>query len=55
MTGLASLDDPKVQALVCVNSEQEALELTTDDSEPWIGSGDADAMTIHGSSRLETQ
>lgn len=55
VTGLASLDDPKVQALVCVNSEQDALELTTDDSEPWIGSGEADAMAIFGSSRSETQ
>lgn len=47
VSGLNGLADPKVQTLVCVNSEQDAIELTADDSERWIGSSAAGALTIH--------
>lgn len=45
--GLGALDDPQIQTLVCVNSEQDAIELTADDSEKWIGSAAAGALTAH--------
>ena len=47
VTGLNALDDPQVQTLVCVNSEQDALELTTNESDKWVGSSAAGALTIH--------
>jgi len=47
VTGLEALDDPQVQTLVCVNSEADALELTAEDSERWIGSSAAGALTVH--------
>lgn len=47
VTGLAALEEPDLQTLVCVNSEQDALELTADDSERWVGSSAVGDMTIH--------
>jgi hypothetical protein len=44
---LKTLDDPVVQTVVCVNSEEHAIELTADDSERWIGSSVAGALTVH--------
>ena len=45
--GLAGLDEPQVQTLVCVNSQQDALELAVDDSDRWIGSSAAGELTLH--------
>lgn len=45
--GLNALDEPAVQTLVCVNSEEDAIELAADDSERWIGSNAAGALTVH--------
>lgn len=44
---LAELDDPIVQTLVCVNSEKDALKLTADDTDKWIGSSTHGGLTVH--------
>lgn len=47
VAALNALDEPIVQTIVCVNSEEDALELTADDSDRWIGSSVAGALTVH--------
>lgn len=47
VNALNALDDPSVQTVVCVNSEEDAIELTANDSEKWIGSSAAGALTVH--------
>lgn len=47
VNGLNGLDEPSVQSVVCVNSEEDAIELTADDAEKWIGSNTAGALTVH--------
>lgn len=44
---LNELEDPAVQTLVCVNSETDAIGLKAADSEKWIGSSVAGALTVH--------
>jgi hypothetical protein len=45
--GLNALDDPTLQTIVCVNSEQDAIQLRAEDSEKWIGSSAAGAVIVH--------
>ncbi|MDX8451112.1 hypothetical protein, partial [Mesorhizobium captivum] len=47
VNALNALDEPAVQTVVCVNSEEDAIKLTADDSERWIGSSAAGALTVH--------
>ncbi|QKK27039.1 AAA family ATPase (plasmid) [Rhizobium hidalgonense] len=47
VNALNALDEPAVQTVVCVNSEEDAVELTADDSERWIGSSATGALTVH--------
>lgn len=47
VTALNALDEPVVQTIVCVNSEEDAIELTADDSDRWIGSSATGALTVH--------
>lgn len=47
VNGLKTFDEPAVQTLVCLNSEEDAFELTADHSEQWIGSSAAGALTVH--------
>jgi len=45
--GLQALDEPPVQTLVCLNSEKDAVELSADDTERWVGSSEAGGLTLH--------
>lgn len=44
---LAHLDEPRVQTIVCVNSETDAIKLKAADVEKWLGSTGAGGLTVH--------
>ncbi|MES3007090.1 MAG: hypothetical protein V4751_04890 [Pseudomonadota bacterium] len=44
---LNTLDKSDVQTIVCVNSQEEAITLTAEDTERWIGSSTAGTLTVH--------
>lgn len=44
---LTQLDEPAVQTIVCVNSETDAIKLKAADTEKWLGSTSAGALTVH--------
>ena len=47
LDGLKALDDADLQTIVCVNSEQDAVELAEDYTSQWIGSSAAGDITVH--------
>lgn len=44
---LTQLDEPTIQTIVCVNSETDAVKLTAADTEKWLGTTVAGALTVH--------
>jgi len=44
---LRQLDEPAVQTVVCVNSETDVIKVTAADTEKWLGSAVAGALTVH--------
>ena len=44
---LTQLDEPAIQTIVCVNSETDAIKLKAADTEKWIGTTVAGALTVH--------
>lgn len=44
---LAQLDEPAIQTMVCVNSETDAIKVKAADTEKWLGSTVAGALTVH--------
>ncbi|WP_221211943.1 ATP-binding protein [Sphingomonas sp. BK481] len=47
LDGVQALDEPPIQTLVCLNSEQEAVELSSATTERWVGSSTAGRLTLH--------
>lgn len=43
----SQLDEPAVQTIVCVNSETDAINVKAADTEKWLGSTVAGALTVH--------
>jgi hypothetical protein len=44
---LTQLDEPAIQTMVCVNSETDAVKLKAADTEKWLGTTVAGALTVH--------
>jgi hypothetical protein len=47
VTTLKALEDPSLQTVVCLHSEEQVIELTADDADQWIGSTVHGGLTVH--------
>jgi hypothetical protein len=43
---LTQLDEPAIQTIVCVSSETDAIKLKAADTEKWLGTTVAGALTV---------
>jgi hypothetical protein len=46
MKALTQLDEPAIQTIVCVSSETDAIKLKAADTEKWLGTTVAGALTV---------
>lgn len=45
--GMQALEEPPIQTLVCLNNERDAIEVSMNAGERWVGSSTAGKLTLH--------